>query len=83
MSKSDLSDYSRLNLIDTLELIQAKITKATTDGIRGVTYNPVERPGVSNLLGYAVMCDIDIEEAIKECSDITSTKDFKNRLQKV
>ncbi|KAK4511800.1 uncharacterized protein ATC70_003799 [Mucor velutinosus] len=81
MSKSDASDFSRLNLIDTPELIQSKIAKATTDGIRGVTYDPVERPGVSNLLGiYAAMRDISMEEAVKECADITSTKDFKNRV---
>ncbi|OAD08283.1 hypothetical protein MUCCIDRAFT_71661 [Mucor lusitanicus CBS 277.49] len=81
MSKSDPSDFSRLNLIDTPELIQSKVAKATTDGIRGVTYDPVERPGVSNLLGiYAAMRDISIEEAVRECADITSTKDFKNRV---
>jgi tryptophanyl-tRNA synthetase len=81
MSKSDPSDYSRLNLIDSPKVIQSKIAKATTDGIRGVTFDPVERPGVSNLLGiYAAMRDINIEEAVKECSDITSTKDFKNRV---
>ncbi|KAI8967515.1 tryptophanyl-tRNA synthetase [Mycotypha africana] len=81
MSKSDPSDYSRLNLIDSPDLIRNKIGKATTDGIRGVTYDPVNRPGVSNLLSiYAAMRDIEIDEAIKECSDITSTKAFKERV---
>lgn len=81
MSKSDPSDYSRLNLIDTPELIKAKIAKATTDGIRGVSYDPENRPGMSNLVSiYAVMRDIEVEEAVKECADISSTKDFKNRV---
>ncbi|KAI9336673.1 tryptophanyl-tRNA synthetase [Pilaira anomala] len=81
MSKSDPSDFSRLNLIDTPKVIQAKIGKATTDGIRGVSYDPVERPGMSNLISiYAAMRDIEIEEAVKECADITSTKDFKTRV---
>lgn len=81
MSKSDPSDFSRLNLIDTPKVIQAKIGKATTDGIRGVSYDPVERPGMSNLISiYAAMRDIEIEEAVKECTDITSTKDFKTRV---
>ncbi|KAI8331281.1 tryptophanyl-tRNA synthetase [Choanephora cucurbitarum] len=81
MSKSDPSDYSRLNLIDSPQLIKSKISKATTDGIRGVTYDPVERPGVSNLLSiYAAMRDIEIEDAVKECVDISSTKDFKERV---
>ncbi|CEP07306.1 hypothetical protein [Parasitella parasitica] len=81
MSKSDPSDYSRLNLVDSPDVIRSKIAKATTDGIRGVSYDPVERPGVSNLLGiYAAMRDIDVHEAVKECSDITSTKAFKDRV---
>lgn len=81
MSKSDPSDFSRLNLIDSPELIQAKIAKATTDGIRGVSYDPSNRPGMSNLVSiYAAMRDIEIDEAVKECADITSTKDFKLRV---
>ncbi|KAI7899889.1 tryptophanyl-tRNA synthetase [Cokeromyces recurvatus] len=81
MSKSDPADYSRLNLVDLPELIRSKIAKATTDNIRGVSYDPVERPGVSNLLSiYAAMRDIEVEEAVKECADITSTKAFKDRV---
>ncbi len=81
MSKSDPSDYSRLNLIDTPELIKSKIAKATTDGIRGVSYDPENRPGMSNLVSiYAAMRDIDVHDAVKECADITSTKDFKDRV---
>jgi tryptophanyl-tRNA synthetase len=81
MSKSDPSDYSRLNLIDTPELIRAKIAKATTDSIRGVFYDLENRPGMSNLVSiYAAMRDIDVEDAVKECADISSTKDFKNRV---
>ncbi|GAA5803299.1 hypothetical protein HPULCUR_008778 [Helicostylum pulchrum] len=81
MSKSDPSDFSRLNLVDTPQLIQSKIAKATTDGIRGVSFDPVNRPGMSNLISiYASMRDIEIDEAVKECADITSTKDFKTRV---
>ncbi|KAI8075894.1 tryptophanyl-tRNA synthetase [Gilbertella persicaria] len=81
MSKSDPSDYSRLNLIDSPQVIQSKIAKATTDSIRGVTFDLVERPGVSNLVNiYAAMRDINIEDAVKEFADITSTKDFKNKV---
>jgi tryptophanyl-tRNA synthetase len=81
MSKSDPSDYSRLNLVDTPDLIRSKIAKATTDGIRGVSYDIEQRPGMSNLVSiYAAMRDIEVEEAVKECSDITSTKVFKERV---
>ncbi|CAO3607005.1 unnamed protein product [Mucor hiemalis] len=81
MSKSDPSDFSRLNLIDSPELIKSKIAKATTDGIRGVSYDPENRPGMSNLVTiYAAMRDISVDDAVKECADITSTKDFKDRV---
>lgn len=81
MSKSDPSDYSRLNLVDTPDVIRAKIAKATTDGIRGVSYDIEQRPGMSNLVSiYAAMRDIEVEEAVKDCSGITSTKVFKERV---
>lgn len=81
MSKSDPLEHSRINLVDSPEIIQAKIAKATTDSIRSVSYDPVERPGVSNLVSiYAAMLDIEIEEAVKDCANITSTKEFKTRV---
>jgi tryptophanyl-tRNA synthetase len=81
MSKSDPSDFSRLNLVDPPELIKKKISKATTDSIRGVSYNIEERPGMSNLVGiYAAMRDIDVDEAVKHFADVTSTKVFKDQV---
>ncbi|KAI9481542.1 MAG: tryptophanyl-tRNA synthetase [Benjaminiella poitrasii] len=81
MSKSDPADYSRLNLVDSPDLVRSKIARATTDSIREVWYDPIERPGISNLLNiYAAMRDIEVEEAVKECADIKSTKDFKDKV---
>jgi tryptophanyl-tRNA synthetase len=81
MSKSDPSDFSRLNLVDPPELIKKKISKATTDSIRGVSYNIEERPGMSNLVGiYAAMRDIGVDEAVKHFADVTSTKVFKDQV---
>ncbi|KAJ3029362.1 UNVERIFIED_CONTAM: Tryptophan--tRNA ligase, mitochondrial [Siphonaria sp. JEL0065] len=50
MSKSDPSDQSRININDTPTEILSKIKKATMDSTRGVSYDPINRPGVANLL---------------------------------
>ncbi|KAI9029724.1 tryptophanyl-tRNA synthetase [Phycomyces nitens] len=81
MSKSDPSDFARINLTDSPEVINAKIGRATTDGIRGVSFDPKERPGVSNLLGmYAAMRGLEIDAAVKAFEDINSTKVFKEQV---
>jgi tryptophanyl-tRNA synthetase len=64
MSKSDVSDYSRINLADDADAIALKIRKAKTDpdvlpetqaGLAG-------RPEAANLLGiYAALADSDID----------------------
>jgi tryptophanyl-tRNA synthetase len=65
MSKSDPSEYSRINMTDDAETIQRKIQKATTDphplpetpaGLEG-------RPEAANLLGiYAALADESLDE---------------------
>ncbi|KAL6080098.1 Tryptophan--tRNA ligase, mitochondrial [Balamuthia mandrillaris] len=50
MSKSDESDKSRINLTDTKEEIEVKIRKAKTDSTSSLSFDPKERPEVSNLL---------------------------------
>jgi tryptophanyl-tRNA synthetase len=50
MSKSDPSDYTRINLIDSDDAIREKIKKATTDNETGFTFDPEKRPEKSNLL---------------------------------
>ncbi|KAI8995046.1 tryptophanyl-tRNA synthetase [Pilobolus umbonatus] len=78
MSKSDSSDYSRLNLVDSPSLIRSKISKATTDSVRGVSYDPEGRPGMSNLVSiYAAMRDISVEDAVNDFALITSTREMK------
>ena len=62
MSKSDASEISRINLTDSADDIKLKISKAVTDCISAVTYNPGERPGVSNLLRiYSSFSGMNIE----------------------
>lgn len=50
MSKSHTDPRSRISLIDGPEEIQEKIKKALTDSEPTISYDPVDRPGVSNLI---------------------------------
>ncbi|KAG5930682.1 hypothetical protein E4U42_000022 [Claviceps africana] len=50
MSKSDKKTRSRVLITDTPAEIRAKISSAMTDSLTGVSYDPLERPGISNLL---------------------------------
>ena len=60
MSKSDASKLSCINLIDDPDMIRAKIRKAKTDSLGGITYDPKERPEVANLLRiYSALEGID------------------------
>lgn len=67
MSKSDPSEYSRIHLSDSDDIIRAKIQKAKSDMEAGITYDPEKRPEASNLL--------TILAAIQN----TSRKDIENQ----
>ncbi len=71
MSKSDPSDMSRINLLDTPEQIQNKIKRCKTDSVRGLTFNDSERPEARNLLTlYMVLSGKTKEEVAAECQDM-------------
>lgn len=66
MSKSDPSDQTRINLIDSPSLISTKIKRAVTDPIRGISYSRADRPALANLIEiYAGMKKISIDEVVK------------------
>lgn len=50
MSKSHRDPRSRILLTDSPNEITRKIMSALTDSVNSVSYDPVSRPGVSNLL---------------------------------
>ncbi len=50
MSKSHPDPRSRIQLDDSPEQVAMKIRLALTDSMGGISYDPVVRPGVSNLL---------------------------------
>ncbi len=58
MSKSDPSEYSRIELTDDADAIAKKIRKAQTDSTAGISYDPENRPAVANLLTiFAALMD--------------------------
>ncbi len=66
MSKSDPSDYSRINLTDDADLIALKIRKARTDPdpLPGTIEGLDNRPEAANLIGiYAALAD-STQEAV-------------------
>ena len=59
MSKSHEDPRSRILLTDSPGDIRKKIKGALTDSISGVSYAPLERPGVSNLLEIMACLESD------------------------
>jgi tryptophanyl-tRNA synthetase len=71
MSKSDSSDLSRINLLDSPELIQTKIKKCKTDPIKGLAFGDPERPECNNLLTlYMLMAGKAKDEVAVECAEM-------------
>lgn len=64
MSKSHKDPRSRILLTDTDEVIASKVKGALTDSIPGISYDPENRPGVSNIL--AIMSHISADETSPE-----------------
>ncbi|MFA7428920.1 MAG: tryptophan--tRNA ligase [Rhodospirillaceae bacterium] len=82
MSKSDTSDYSRINMTDDADAIATKIRKAKTDPeplpetVEGLT----GRPEAANLVGiYAALSDMTRTEAMAQVGGLPFSE-FKTRL---
>ena len=85
MSKSDLSDQSRINLTDDKDLIINKIKKAKTDplplpaNIDGLA----DRPEAKNLLGiYSSLTNSSLDNSVNEFNG-KNFSEFKERLSEV
>lgn len=71
MSKSDPSEMSRLNLLDSPEEIQKKIKRCKTDPLKGLEFDNPQRPECNNLLTlYTLLSDKKKEEVALECQDM-------------
>ncbi|MGE0752292.1 MAG: tryptophan--tRNA ligase [Variibacter sp.] len=69
MSKSDASDYSRINLTDDADAIAQKIRKAKTDPepLPSEEAGLAKRPEADNLVGiYAALADVTKENVLKD-----------------
>lgn len=67
MSKSAQDPNSRILLTDPPSLISSKIRSAVTDSLPTITYDPITRPGTSNLLNILAACiDQDVEDVVRE-----------------
>ncbi len=85
MSKSDVSDLSRINLTDTKDQIINKIKKAKTDPLPmpSSLEELNERPEASNLIGiFSSLNNSSLEEIIKKFSG-KNFSDFKNELSQL
>ena len=56
MSKSDEDENSLITLLEDKDSIRRKLRRAVTDSQTQITYDPLTRPGVSNLLGILSAC---------------------------
>jgi len=82
MSKSDTSDYSRLNMTDDADAIALKIRKAKSDPapLPDTEKDAASRPEADNLLGiYAALADVTRAEAIERWAG-KSFSTFKTEL---
>lgn len=82
MSKSHSDPRSRILITDSADEIQRKIMSALTDSTNSVSYEPENRPGVSNLL--QLMSNFDVqgrspEELGKTYSDV-NLRTFKTKV---
>jgi tryptophanyl-tRNA synthetase len=71
MSKSDLSEMSRITLLDSPDEIRKKIKRCKTDAIKGLTFDDLDRPECNNLLTlYGLLAIKTKEEVADECQDM-------------
>lgn len=78
MSKSAQNPKSRILITDSREEIFKKINGALTDSEDGITYDPVARPGLSNLIEIAY--NLDEGQNFLGCEDLA--RDWSNLSKK-
>lgn len=83
MSKSDEFDKGYISLFDDEATIKRKIRSAVTDSLAKINYDPVNQPGLANLITiYATVTDKPINDIAKEFKDSTY-QEFKEALGQV
>ena len=70
MSKSDATGKGVIYLLDDEKTIRKKIMSAVTDSDNKVIYDPINKPGISNLLTiYSSLKKIDVKKAEEHFKD--------------
>lgn len=83
MSKSDPSDFSRINLTDDADTIAAKFKKAKSDMGEGISFDAENRPEAANLLQiYAALSNQSIEKTVTQFAT-SNFSQFKSTLADV
>ncbi|KIJ95143.1 hypothetical protein K443DRAFT_109264 [Laccaria amethystina LaAM-08-1] len=77
MSKSSPDVQSRILLTDSTSKIKSKIQASVTDSILGVTFDPVNRPGSSNLLTILAACTDESPEEVASRYEGKSHRELK------
>lgn len=69
MSKSDALDKGCIYLLDAPEVARKKIMSAVTDTLGQIAFDPVNQPGISNLLQiHSALSGRSVEDLVKEFS---------------
>jgi tryptophanyl-tRNA synthetase len=80
MSKSDENENSRIEILDSPEIIRKKFAKAVTDSGSEIKYDKENKPGISNLLNILSVCtETPIAELEKKYEGV-SYGDFKKEV---
>lgn len=82
MSKSDVDQNSCIYITEDPDSISKKIRRAVTDSIQGKLYfDPVERPGVSNLINIVSgLSRKPVDETVKDLEWIKDHKQLKDHV---
>ena len=83
MSKSSENQKGVIRLLDDLNVVRKKIMSATTDSEMIVKFDPVNKPGISNLINiYSSLTKKGIEEIEEEFKD-SNYGNFKTKVADV
>ena len=78
MSKSDRDPLSRILLTDSADEIHQKLRKAVTDSTPHITFDPVNRPGVANLIEIVGAFNSWSPDEVCRAASHLDTLGFKN-----
>jgi tryptophanyl-tRNA synthetase len=80
MSKSNKNENGTIFLLDKIDIVKQKIMKAKTDLLNHVHFDPLNQPGISNLMSiYSCLSNMSYEE-IEKIHDKKSYAIFKQNL---